>query len=121
MIAHARRERPRECCGLLIGFGSRVSHALAMRNIARSPARYALDPAEHIGVRRLLRGCSPPLEIVGVYHSHPSSDPVPSPTDLKEAHYPDWIYAIVSLRARRADVRAFQIRGKSGREVRILG
>jgi len=119
LIAHARRDRPRECCGLLIGAGGRVSHAIAMRNVATGTARYQLDPREHIAVRRILRGCSPALEIIGVYHSHPNGAARPSPTDLTAAHYPAWAYVIVGLRGGRAVVRAFQIRQRRPRQLRI--
>jgi len=36
-------------------------------------------------------------ELVGIFHSHVASAPVPSPTDRREAHYPDAVYLIVSL------------------------
>jgi len=119
LVAHARRERPRECCGLLIGAGGRVRYAIAMRNAATGTARYRLDPRDHIAVRRILRGCSPTLEIIGVYHSHPNGAALPSPTDLAAAHYPAWAYVIVGLRDDRAVVRAFQIRQSRARPLRI--
>jgi proteasome lid subunit RPN8/RPN11 len=108
IIAHARRERPNECCGFLLGAARRVKYAVPMRNVARRPAtRYKIDDAAHIGLRRLLREISPALSIVGVYHSHPKGAAVPSPTDLREAMYPEWLYVIVGLKSGRADVRAY--------------
>lgn len=119
IVAHARRELPRECCGLLIGSGSRVSHAVAMRNVARGTTRYRLDAAEHIAVRRTLRGCSPDLQIVGVYHSHPGGPACPSPTDVKEAHYPEWAHVVAGMSGRGIALRAFQIRRGHIRPLRI--
>ena len=118
MVAHARRDAPRECCGLLIGRGRRVDLALAMANAARRPrTRFQIDPGEHIAVRRVLRHVAPDLEIVGLYHSHPEGPAVPSARDVAEAHYPDWLFVIVGRAGR--SVRAFQIRRTSSVSVPI--
>jgi proteasome lid subunit RPN8/RPN11 len=109
LVQHARRERPWECCGLLVGRGSRVLFAVPMRNVAASPTSFRVDDAEHIALRRALRGFAPRLDIVGVYHSHPAGDVRPSDRDVREALYPDWVYVIVALRE-RARIAAFRIR-----------
>jgi len=119
IVAHARRERPQECCGLLLGKGRTVEFAVAMRNVAASATRYRIDDAAHIELRRVLRGVRPRLEIVGVYHSHPSGPAKPSSTDVDEAMYPEWIYLIVGFDRQRAQVRAFQIRRGKVRTVQI--
>jgi len=108
MVDHARRDRPRECCGFLLGTGRRVAFALPMRNVARGRARYRIDDGDHLAVRRLLRRVQPRLDIVGVYHSHPRGAARPSPRDQVEAHYPEWAYVIVGL-APRLSVKAFRI------------
>ena len=118
IVRHARRERPKECCGLLVGRRGRVMWAVAMRNVADSRVRYRIDDAAHIEVRRVLRGFGPPLAIVGVYHSHPAGDASPSETDVLEAMYPDWVQVIVGLKGRTA-VRAFRIRNGRVRALRI--
>jgi [CysO sulfur-carrier protein]-S-L-cysteine hydrolase len=118
IVAHAERDRPRECCGLLAGRGRRVRVALPMRNIARlSTRRFRLDAAEHVAVRRVLREVAPALEIIGAYHSHPVGRAWPSPTDVKNAHYPEWTHIIIGLGTRRPVVRAFRIR--NGRVERL--
>lgn len=118
MTAHARREAPRECCGLLVGRGARVAFALPMANThARPRAAFRLDPADHITIRRVLRRFAPPLEIVGVYHSHPAGGTRPSPRDLAEAHYPDWLFVIVGARGRAVSV--FRLGGGRARRVSV--
>lgn len=109
MLDHARRERPRECCGLLVGAGGRVSVAVPMRNLARGRTRYRVDPAGHFALRRVLRAIAPETSIVGVYHSHPRGPAAPSETDVAEALYPDWIHIIVGLQGRRPETRGFAI------------
>lgn len=59
-------------------------------------------------------------ELVAIYHSHPASQPYPSPTDRAEAHYPDAFYVLVSLRADEPELRAFRILdGGAVREVTL--
>jgi proteasome lid subunit RPN8/RPN11 len=118
IVAHARRDAPRECCGLLIGRGRRVDLALPMANVARSGrTRFQVDPAEHIAVRRVLRHVTPTLEIVGLYHSHPEGPAVPSARDIAEAHYPDWLFVVVGRGGRT--VRAYRIQRKSAVNVAV--
>jgi proteasome lid subunit RPN8/RPN11 len=117
VLAHARKAQPLECCGFLLGHGARVAHALPMENAAASRTRYEIDDAAHIRLRRLLRGFDPPLEIVGVYHSHPAGAAAPSPTDIEQAMYPDWMYMIVGLGGSRPSLRAFRIRKGRAREI----
>jgi proteasome lid subunit RPN8/RPN11 len=109
MLEHARRDRPRECCGLLVGAKGRVTAAVPMRNLARGRTRYRLDPAGHISLQRVLRVIAPETAIVGVYHSHPRGPAVPSETDVTEALYPDWVYVIIGFAGGRPKIRAFTI------------
>ena len=49
-------------------------------------------------------------EIIGVWHSHTHTDPYPSPTDVRQAVDPMWVYVIVSLRDDAPMLRAYRIR-----------
>ena len=43
--AHARRERPRECCGILLGTADELVEAVAAENVAAEPLRsYEVSP-----------------------------------------------------------------------------
>lgn len=94
MEQHARREQPRECCGLLLGTASTIVEAVPARNLAEQPTRYLIDPREHFAAIRLAR--SRGLDVIGAYHSHVSSPPRPSPADLAEA-FSAFLFVIVSL------------------------
>ena len=108
IVAHAREDAPRECCGFLVGRGTRVMFALPMKNSDPRPnTGFQIDPAEHVAARRVLRHMAPALEIVGVYHSHPQGPATPSPRDIAESHYPDWLFVIVGAKGR--SVRAYRI------------
>jgi proteasome lid subunit RPN8/RPN11 len=108
MASHARDERPRECCGLLVGVRGRVLAARRAANLAADPNRFLIDPQAHIDARR--EGRVDGTAVVGFYHSHPHSPPVPSPTDLAEAWYPDHLYAIVGLSGDAAETRIYELR-----------
>ena len=98
IAAHARRESPKECCGLLVGTAREVHEAVATANVAVEPRRlYEVSPADHFALIKRCRDApsqgSDRVEIVGVYHSHPRSAPVPSPTDRRDA-LADFLYVI---------------------------
>lgn len=119
MVSHARRDAPRECCGLLVGRGHVVIGVVAMQNVARGNSRFRFDDREHIFMRRMLRRFQPPLEILGMYHSHPVGPSTPSVTDLAESHYPDWAYLIVNLASARTSIRGFLIVGGTATDLQL--
>ena len=119
MIAHAQRVAPVECCGFLIGRDEDVFCSVEMDNADTSPMRYRIADEEHLELRRMLRKATPPLVILGVYHSHPSGEAHPSPTDIAQAYYPDWVHVIVGLGGHQPVVRAFEIVSGAVRSVTL--
>jgi len=107
IVRHARRERPRECCGLLVGRGRHVAFAVPTANLASSASRFRVADRAHISLRRALRGFTPALAVIGAYHSHPRGPARPSERDVRESMYPDWIHLIVGLEGGAPNVRAF--------------
>ena len=105
--AEATRAVPFECCGVLAGRDGRVTAVYAVPNAAEERlTRYEMDPAELWAARRRARDEG--LEVLGFYHSHPRTSPVPSSYDVERAYYPDAVYAIAGL-APAFEVRAFRI------------
>lgn len=117
ILVHARRESPRECCGFLVGARRRVQFAVAARNALRSDVRYRIDPRFHFDLQRLLRSFTPGLEIIGTYHSHPKGRAIPSPSDLEQAYYPEWVMVIAGL-GTKPELAAFRIPALKTRRVR---
>ena len=106
MLAHAREEAPRECCGLLVGCATSIVRSVRARNLDAKATRYLIAPEDHFAAIRSAR--AEHLDVVGAYHSHPSGAPVPSATDLSEADSgSDFLYVIVSPMG--DDVRAYRI------------
>ena len=106
IVAQARREYPNEACGLIVGSapapeaGSALRYETA-RNVAASPYRYEIDPADLLRVS--LETDDADEAIWGIVHSHVRSAARPSPTDIGLAFYPDALYLLVSLAEAEAD------------------
>ena len=110
LVAHARFAYPEEACGLVAGTGSGdLEMAFCLTNRERSPYRFTVDPTEHY--RSLQFAERRGWDLVGVFHSHPSSAAHPSAIDIAGALDPEWVYLLVSLQRPEApDVRAYEIR-----------
>ena len=105
LVEHAREEAPNECCGYLRMDDGAVAETFRAENLRASPYGYELDSKSLFAVNDLDdegRG-------VGIYHSHPRSAAEPSQTDINLAHYPHWLYLIVSLAGDESEVRAWRI------------
>ena len=97
IIAHARQDAPNECCGLLIGRRDTIHRSYRAKNLEASPTRYLVDPADHFAAMRDAR--TERLEVIGAYHSHPGSEPVPSASDVAESVSGSrFLHLIVSLK-----------------------
>ena len=107
LVAHAREAVPNEACGLIVGNrpaaeGGRALRWVPLRNPLASPYRYAIDPDDLL---RLTVETDDADEVFwAIVHSHVASPARPSPTDLRESHYPDALYLLVSLDPAAADV-----------------
>ena len=106
IVAHAHAEDPNEGCGIVVGDrpaadGGVASRWVPLRNAAVSPARYSIDPDELL---RLTIETDDADEVFwAIVHSHVASPARPSPTDVRESHYPDSLYILVSLAPAEAD------------------
>ncbi len=106
MVEHARREAPREACGLLAGGGAVLQERIECSNGSPDPRSFEIPPQELFSAFRALRQRG--LEPLGVYHSHPDGAGEPSRRDFEEFFYPQWSYWIVSFPGGEAVVRCFR-------------
>lgn len=95
MIQHCKDGFPNEACGFLGGPEGLVERHYPLPNAAASPVYYRPGDKEMLAAINDIDDHD--QELVAIYHSHVASAPVPSPTDVREAHYPDSVYVIVSL------------------------
>ena len=85
LVTHAIGKQPNESCAMLFGkkVGDRwnVKEVFLTQNIDDSQTNFTISPEE------LLKGYQiaekNQLEVVGIFHSHPNSDAIPSSTDMK--------------------------------------
>jgi proteasome lid subunit RPN8/RPN11 len=116
MVAQAVAELPNECCGLLAGRDGRVIDRYPLTNALASPARYESDAAAMFAAFKDMRRQG--TELLAIYHSHPTSDPVPSRTDLERNFYgPEVVHIIISLKTEVPAVRAWRLTETSYSEV----
>jgi proteasome lid subunit RPN8/RPN11 len=123
MLAHARTEVPNEACGLLSGSlseGTATAYHPA-RNADASPYVYTVHPEDLV---RIVFGIEDAGEdLVAIFHSHTHTPAVPSPTDRRQAQYPDAFYVLATLTdpdAGAADaLRAWRILDGESHEVAL--
>jgi len=110
MVEHARAELPNECCGLLAGRVEGgtgiVLERFAIRNDLASGTDYASNPQDMLAAAHATRAAG--TEFLAIYHSHPSSAPVPSRKDLQRNYWGDTVvHVIIGLGGDTPDVRAW--------------
>ncbi len=119
VLAHARRDHPDECCGVISATADGVAARLVeMENAERSPTGFTFDSAEWLRVYRTLDDADEVPHVV--YHSHTMTEAYPSRTDIRwseTAGFPYWL--LVSTRSDEDEVRAFTISGGEVSEVSL--
>lgn len=114
ITAHAERDYPHECGGMLIGKfstdGKIVYETFPLKNAREEEARHnrvLILPKDVLRAEQYAR--EQKLDVVGYYHSHPESPAVPSQYDLDHA-LPVWSYVIASvLEGKAADIRSWEM------------
>jgi proteasome lid subunit RPN8/RPN11 len=108
VLAHARRDHPDECCGVICAVDGVATTLVEMENAERSPTGFTFDGAEWLKVYRAMDDADE--EPLVVYHSHTATEAYPSRTDIRwsaTAGFPYWL--LVSTRSDEDDVRAYTI------------
>lgn len=110
LIAHALRDAPNECCGLL-EMDPDTDTVVAMfelENVAASPMRFELGSRDLLELPRIEERGRVPV----IYHSHTQSAPEPSQTDITfAALWPGVPWLIVGTAGEQPEARWFEIRG----------
>jgi proteasome lid subunit RPN8/RPN11 len=109
VFRHARENPLAECCGLLAGRGGTITRAFEAVNAASDPTKsYEIAPAEIFKCMREIRASG--LDLLGIYHSHPTGENRPSARDIELAYYPGTPYFIISpLQDAKKPIRAFLV------------
>jgi proteasome lid subunit RPN8/RPN11 len=123
VIAHALAEAPLECCGLLAGHladgAGLVTARYGITNVARSATEYETEPRDMLCAFRAMRANG--TELLAIYHSHPTSAPVPSQRDVERNTYGTTaVHLIVSLASKEPEVRAWWLTETDFREAHLV-
>src|SRR5687768_11967423 len=101
ITAHAERDYPHECGGMLIGKfedgRKTVFETFPLENAREEEARHnrvLILPKDVMKAEKYAR--EKKLDVVGYYHSHPDDRAIPSQYDLDHA-LPVWSYIIASV------------------------
>lgn len=121
IVAHALRDAPNECCGVVGARDGAATSVHATENLAASPFRFEIDGLE---LMRLLDGLEDAGDdLAAIYHSHTRSAPYPSQTDVNfAALWPGVEWIIVGVPKRRdaePEVRTYRIEGGAIREAEL--
>ena len=113
MLAHAHSEYPNECCGFLAGANGEATHHLPLINALASPIAYEVAPRDLLAAHRAMWDLG--IAEVAVYHSHPTSAPIPSDTDLLRNGYGETIPHIIIGAGN--EVRAWRLKESNFEEI----
>ena len=110
MIARqALDNRLQEVCGIMAGMGEQVRQIIPIANVASDPVHFfRLDEREFTQAMFEIKRTG--LSLIGIYHSHPNGDPIPSQADIQQSNYADTAYLIVGLRHGEPTLAGWQIR-----------
>lgn len=121
LVAQALAEQPNECCGLLAGViqagEGRVVARYPLVNELASPTEYNAEPRGLFQAHRDMRERG--QEVLAIYHSHPTSPPVPSRKDRERNYSEDVVCVIVSLQSDPPEVRAWWLTADAHREAQL--
>jgi proteasome lid subunit RPN8/RPN11 len=119
IVAHARRDHPDECCGVIAGRDGAATRLFEMDNAERSPTGFTFDSAEWLRVYRTIDDADEDLLVV--YHSHTATEAYPSRTDIRwSVNTPGASWLLVSTREPDTEeVRSYRIVDGEVREEEI--
>ena len=111
MRRHVAAQAPLEACGLLAGKQDSVKTVLRVRNAEQSSVRFRMDAQEQYNAFEWIDANG--LDLVGIFHSHPSGPEIASPTDIVQAAY-EVVHIIWSRPKQTWNARGFWIeKGKA--------
>jgi len=116
IVDHVNIHLPLEACGLLAGKNERVEKVLFVQNQAQSPVRFVMDPYEQLKAFDWIDDNG--LDLLGIFHSHPTGPETVSPTDVAEAAY-DVTHIICSQMDGQWKLRGFWIENGEAFEVTL--
>jgi proteasome lid subunit RPN8/RPN11 len=95
MAEHVNRNFPEEACGMVGGEENRATVVFPITNDLHSPTTFLMNAEEQIKALMLLEESK--LDLLAIYHSHPTGPDTPSESDVNEFAYPGVVVIIWTL------------------------
>lgn len=119
LAKHAKQQSPNESCAILVGNIEDnkvvVKDVFLTDNIEKSQINFTISPEQTL--QGYTRAQDKEMEIVGIFHSHPSSEARPSATDQKYMELNPYVWVIYS--GENNDFKAF-VHEKKVTEIPII-
>jgi proteasome lid subunit RPN8/RPN11 len=113
VVAHALRDAPDECCGILGVRDAVVASVHELENVLRGPKVFGFELGGSSYPRAMMAIDDADEDLGVLYHSHTRSAPYPSQTDINFGRDPgrlpgvEWL--IVGTKGAEPEVRSFLI------------
>jgi proteasome lid subunit RPN8/RPN11 len=118
ILAQALAEQPNECCGMLAGLReegiARIVGHYPLVNALASPVEYEAEGRGLLAAHRDI--WAKQVDVLAVYHSHPTSPAIPSKKDLSRNYSEEVISFIISLTTSPPTVRGWWLTAEDYRE-----
>lgn len=99
IIQHSTEAFPEEACGVLLApvGDSTITACMRINNVHKQKMNaFRFDPEQWVNAH--YTASRQQLTIAGIYHSHPTEEAVPSPSDVAGLLDSQLLYAIISLK-----------------------
>jgi proteasome lid subunit RPN8/RPN11 len=119
LLHQAQLSPSQEVCGL-VGQRGEQCECYPIENVATDASvLFALNASEQLAAFKSMREKGQSL--FAIYHSHPSSPPLPSQIDIEDANYRDALYLIISLNTKGVlEMRGFYLKAGQTEEVELI-
>ena len=107
MQQYVLRMLPEEACGIIGGIRNTSKVVYGIENTLHSPVRFQMEAQGQ--VRAMIDIEDSGLDLLAIFHSHPSGPDHPSPTDLSEFLYPGTYYLIWYPEAENWTCKAYEM------------
>ena len=107
VIEHARIHLPYESCGLLAGTHNKVNSFWRLENELKSESRFFVQ--KKVVEKTLMQMAEQKENVIAVYHSHPTTAPVPSSYDIFSHPDQEVKMMIVSFKLESPKIKCYTI------------
>ncbi|MBM7603157.1 proteasome lid subunit RPN8/RPN11 [Metabacillus crassostreae] len=118
IINHGVKYLPNEVCGILSGTNNCIQSVWKLKNELNSDRRFYVGKGVVKCTLKLIeqRG----HEVLGIYHSHPATSPIPSTSDIINHPDPNVKMIIISYKKITPVVKCFKIHNQQFKEILFL-